>query len=318
MQDTEFLRLTLNASLEYGVSPTSLVHAMQNHDELTYELVHFATRHKDDLFDYHGEQVPGGVLAERIRADLTDKLTGPAAPYNAVFTTNGIASTTASVISATLGVSDFADLDEQTIATVKKAHLLLAMFNALQPGVFALSGWDLCGMLTLDRDQVSHLIAEGDTRWIHRAAYDLMGYQSNTTFAGMPAGKSLYGSLPDQLSDPDSFVSRLRKVLQVRDACHLATAEQVDVPLVSQRAMLVMVHRLEDQVRTQVTVLNFGQEPVTGTVRSEHLPPGATVTDMFTDWPLGEVDDLNSFTVSLDALEGLSLLVEAAPDTLTP
>jgi trehalose synthase len=314
MQDTEFLRLTLNASLEYGVSPMSLVHAMQNHDELTYELVHFATRHKDDLFEYHGEQVPGGVLAKRIRADLIERLTGPAAPYNAIFTTNGIASTTASVICATLGITDFADLDEESIATVKKAHLLLAMFNALQPGVFALSGWDLCGMLTLDRKQVRRLISGGDTRWIHRAAYDLMGYGTEA-FGGMPAGRALYGSLPEQLADPDSFVSRLRKVLEVRNACSLATAEQVDVPLVSQRAMLVMVHRLPDGVRTQVTVLNFDQEPLTGTVRSEHLPPGATVTDMFSDWPLGVVDDLNSFTVSLDALEGLSLLVEppAAP-----
>jgi hypothetical protein len=129
----------------------------------------------------------------------------------------------------------------------------------------------------------------------------------------MPAGRSLYGPLPDQLKDPKSFVSGLKEILEVREACDLATAEQVDVPLVSHRSMLVMVHRLPDGVRFQVTVLNFGQEPVTGTVRSEHLPPGASVTDMFTDWPLGEVDDLNSFTVSLDALEGLSLLVEPAP-----
>ena len=38
-------------------------------------------------------------------------------------------------------------------------HLLLAMFNALQPGVFALSGWDLCGMLTLPPEQVAELLA---------------------------------------------------------------------------------------------------------------------------------------------------------------
>ena len=44
-------------------------------------------------------------------------------------------------------------------------HLLLAMFNALQPGVFALSGWDLAGMLTMDAADVADLIAEGDTRW---------------------------------------------------------------------------------------------------------------------------------------------------------
>ena len=44
------------------------------------------------------------------------------------------------------------------------------MFNALQPGVFALSGWDLCGMLTLPADEVAELLESGDTRWIHRAA----------------------------------------------------------------------------------------------------------------------------------------------------
>ena len=64
MQDSEFLRLTLNASLEIGVQPISLVHALQNHDELTYELVHFATRHKDDEYSYGGETITGGALAE--------------------------------------------------------------------------------------------------------------------------------------------------------------------------------------------------------------------------------------------------------------
>ena len=78
------------------------------------------------------------------------------------------------------------------------------MFNALQPGVFALSGWDLCGMLTLDQSKVSRWVGSGDTRWINRAAYDLMNYQPDATEAqsGMPRGSSLYGSLPEQLTDP--------------------------------------------------------------------------------------------------------------------
>ena len=50
--DTEFLRLTLNLALELGIDPASLVHALQNHDELTHELVHFSTAHKDDVFTY--------------------------------------------------------------------------------------------------------------------------------------------------------------------------------------------------------------------------------------------------------------------------
>jgi len=309
MMDTEFLRLTLNASLEQGVAPVSLVHALQNHDELTYELVHFATLHKDQEFSYHGETIVGSALAEKIRADLVAKLTGPAATYNAIFTTNGIASTTASVIAASLGISDYAQIDDKAAEQIKKAHLLLAMFNALQPGVFALSGWDLCGMLTLDRSEVQQLIAGGDTRWIHRAAYDLMGFEGETTFRGMPRGRSLYGTLPDQLADPQSFASGLRRILQIRDDCGLPIATQVDVPPVSHKGMLVMVHALPDERTQQVTVLNFAQDEVIGTVRSEHFMPGSTIRSMFDDLDLGEVDDLNSFSVTLGPHEGLSLHV---------
>jgi trehalose synthase len=70
--DTEFLRLTLNLSKQTGVEPASLVHALQNHDEMTYELVHFATLHKDDVFQFRGAEITGGQLAETIRSDLID------------------------------------------------------------------------------------------------------------------------------------------------------------------------------------------------------------------------------------------------------
>ena len=178
--DTEFLRLTLNAALQHGLQPISLVHALQNHDELTYELVHFASTHADESFHFRGADVSGAELATRIRAELIERLTGEAGPYNAIFTTNGIACTTATVVTASLGITDLSALNDELIDKVKRGHLLLAMFNALQPGVFALSGWDLCGMLTLQRSDVSDLLANGDTRWIHRAAYDLMGYRPDS------------------------------------------------------------------------------------------------------------------------------------------
>ncbi len=316
VQDTEFLRLTLNASLEFGVAPLSLVHALQNHDELTYELVHFATRHKDDEYSYRGETLHGSELAVAIRAEMIDALTGPAAPYNAIFTTNGIASTTASIIAASLGVADLDEISGPVVEQVKHAHLLLAKFNAWQPGVFALSGWDLCGMLPLPREGIEHLLAGGDTRWIHRASYDLMGYDENPAYSGMPTGRSLYGTLPEQLADPDSFVSGLRAVLEMRDRAGVATATQVDVPPVSHRGMLVMVHALAAEGEHQVTVLNFSQDEITGTVRSEHLVPGSTVHDMVTDTEVGEVDELTSFTVTLGPHDGLSLLV--SPPTPEP
>ena len=306
--DTEFLRLTLNAALQHGLQPVRLVHALQNHDEMTYELVHFAIRHKDDTFRFRGSEVTGGELAVNIRNELIERLTGEAAPYNAIFTTNGIASTTATIIAAALGYADIGDLSQAQIEKIKQAHLLLAMFNAFQPGVFALSGWDLCGMLTLERSRVSRLLVSGDTRWIHRAAYDLMGYRPEATESPskMPRGTSLYGSLPDQLKDPNSFASRLRDMLAVRTRYGVATSVQVEVPEVSNQAMLAMVHLLASR-QIQVTVLNFAGQAIVGRVKSQHLAPGAAMIDMFTEQSIAEVDPEQTFTVSLEPHHGMSL-----------
>ena len=310
MADTEFLRLTLNASLTLGVDPVQLVHALQNHDELTYELVHFTTLHKDDLYAYHGEEITGGDLADTIRQDLCDRLTGESAPYNLIFTTNGIASTTGTVIAAALGYTRIDDLSDEQIRRIRQAHLLLAMFNALQPGVFSLSGWDLLGMLTIDPDKIAPLLETGDTRWIHRSTYDLMGFNgSEQPTTGMPEAVSMYGPLPRQLEDPTSFVSQLRRILGLRRRYGIATSTQVDVPEVSNKAMLVMVHRLSHPGKHQVTVLNFASDPIVGTISSAHLAPGSAVVDMFTNQVLGEVDDLHSFSITLEGHQGRSLFV---------
>jgi trehalose synthase len=307
--DTEFLRMTLNAALQHGLQPIRLVHALQNHDEMTYELVHFAIRHKDEVFGFRGAELTGGELAALIRNELIERLTGEAAPYNAIFTTNGIASTIATIAAAALGYTDLTNLSQAQIEKIKQVHLLLAMFNAWQPGVFALSGWDLCGMLTLERSKVSRLLASGDTRWIHRAAYDLMGYRPEATESPskMPRGTSLYGSLPEQMQDPNSFASRLRDILAVRTRYCIATSLQVDVPDVPDEAMLVMVHLLDTR-QLQVTVLNFANHSIAGRVQSEHLAPGAAVIDMCTDQAIAEVDPAHTFAVSLEPHQGMSLL----------
>jgi trehalose synthase len=315
--DAEFLRLTLRSSRELGVDPASLVHALQNHDELTYELVHWATGHQNDVYPYKGEEITGAELAETVRADLIEHLTGPDRPYNLIFTTNGIACTTATIIAAVLGFTSLEDIDDgPDLHRIRRAHLLLAMFNALQPGVFALSGWDLGGMLTLPPDEVAELLEGGDTRWIHRAAHDLMGVapRARKSDAGMPRGRSLYGPIPEQLEDETSFVRQLQAILAVRRHYGIATSRQIDIPDVSHKGMLVLVHQLDDPGQLQLTVLNFAAEPIAGTVRSQALPSRGQVCDMFTGEPVGTVDDLQSFSVELAAHQGMSLLVRSPED----
>lgn len=313
---TEFLRLALTQSLELGVAPVQLVHGLQNHDELTYELVHWATRHRDDRYRYRLREVPGGQLAEEIRADLTEALTG-AADYNRVFTQNGIACTATSLIAATQGHTTLDAIGDADIPAIRDAHLLLCAYNAWQPGVFALSGWDLTGMLTVPSAEVADLVAAGDTRWIERGAHDLLGVapDAERSTSGMPRGRSLYGSLPQQLDDPESFASRLARILEVRRAHGVATATQLDVPEVAHPAMLVLVHRLDEgdpeaDARIQVTVLNFSSEPIEGTVHSAHLVPQADVVSAADGATIARVDDLLSFPVTLPGYGALFLQLE--------
>ncbi len=277
-----------------GIDPASLVHAMQNHDELTHELVHFSTVHRDDCFPWRGEQVRGEELAEEVRQTLNTRLTGVRAPYNRTFTTNGIACTTATVIAATLGVRDIALITPEERDQIKDVHLLLAMFNALQPGVFALSGWDLAGMLTVDAADVADLIADGDTRWLNRGGHDLRGVDE-PVHRGAHAARSfaLRHAVGAARRPEHSFASGLRRILEVRSKHGIATATQLDVPEVADKAELIMVHELADGT-LQITALNFSGEPIDGSVRSEHLPGGARLTDMFTGEDLGTVDDLHT------------------------
>ncbi|MGO4957366.1 maltose alpha-D-glucosyltransferase [Luteococcus sp. Sow4_B9] len=307
--DTEFLRMTLREAAKVGIDQASLVHALQNHDELTYELVHFANNHKDDVYHLDGRDWTGAEMAEHIRETMRQTLTAQAGPYNAVFTQNGIACTTASIISASLGITDLADITESDVKRITSAHLLLCMYNAWQPGVFALSGWDLVGALPLDRSQVSALIESGDTRWIERGAYDLLGTSPDATVSqsGMARATSLYGPLPEQLQNSHSFASRLAQILKVRKRNGIASGELLDTPDVPHKSLLVMVNRLEIGA-VQITALNFGSERLSARVQSEHIPQGR-VFDLSTRRKVDNVDALGGFTVNLPAFGGLAMIV---------
>ena len=308
--DTEFLRLMLRLMRTYDIDPASLIHALQNHDELTLELVHFWMGHPDEVFTLEGREWTGAELRCHIRAVMYDRLTGENAPYNLRFVENGVACTTASVIAAALGIRNLDAVTDEQRQRIQRAHLLLTMYNAFQPGVFALSGWDLVGALPLPAEAVAARLADGDTRWINRGAYDLMGVNPDATISldSLPRARALYGSLTEQLAQPDSFVRQLQRLLEVRQRYQLPVSRQVDVPDVVSRGLLVMVHALPEGQGMQVTALNFGAESVDETVMLSRTTPGAVV-DMLTDTVVGRVGNDHLLTVKLDGYEGKSLLI---------
>ncbi|MGV6395708.1 maltose alpha-D-glucosyltransferase [Pseudomonas caspiana] len=310
---TEFLRLMLRQVHAFGIDPASLIHALQNHDELTLELVHFWTLHAHDTYHYQGQTLPGNILREHIREEMYERLAGEHAPYNLKFVTNGVSCTTASIITAALGIRDLDAITEADIQQIQHIHLLLVMFNAMQPGVFALSGWDLVGALPLPADQVQHLMQDGDTRWIHRGAYDLVDLDPEAEFSAgnMPRPRSLYGSLITQLQRPDSFASQLKKILAVRRAYDIAASKQILIPDVQHPGLLIMVHELPAGRGTQITALNFSSESVVETLHLAGIAPGPVV-DIINERVEGDLTEEGEFTITLDAYEGLALRVVSA------
>jgi trehalose synthase len=311
--NAEFLRLMLGLERQYQIDPAGLVHALQNHDELTLELVHFWTKHKDDTFTFHGKKMKGSALRDAVRDEMHGKLLAPNAPYN-LKASNGVSSTTASIAAASLGiqVKDLSQVTAEQKKEIARAHLLVAMFNAMQPGVFALSGWDLVGAATLPPDAVKTLMADGDTRWINRGAYDLLGVNPSATksTSGLPRATSLYGSLPEQLKTPDSFASQLKKMLQVRSDYRIFESEQLEVPTVTSEGLVVMVHRLPDNKGIEVTALNFGKKPVKESVTIAAAPAGAAVTDLLDGGkPAGKVEG-KRVSLEIEPLRGKVLLLK--------
>ena len=317
MGDTEFLRLMLRQMHTQGIDPGSLIHALQNHDELTLELVHFWTLHAHDTFLYQGQTFPGNILREHIREQMYERLAGEHAPYNLKFVTNGVSCTTASIITAALGIRDLEAITPADVQQIRQIHLLLVMYNAMQPGVFALSGWDLVGALPLPAEQVADLMLDGDTRWIHRGAYDLVDLnpQAQHSEGQMPRAQTLYGSLTEQLQDPDSFASQLQRILAARRAYDIAASRQILIPDVEHPGLLIMVHELPAGKGTQITALNFGASAITETLHLPSIAPGPVV-DIINERVEGDLTPEGDFTITLDAYEGLALRVVSSSPML--
>jgi len=316
--DTEFLRMMLREVHAFGIDPASLIHALQNHDELTLELVHFWTLHAYDHYHYKGQTLPGGHLRELIREELYERLTGEHAPYNLKFVTNGVACTTASVIAAALNIRDLNAIGPAEVEQIQRLHILLVMFNAMQPGVFALSGWDLVGALPLPAEQVEHLMGDGDTRWINRGAYDLAELAPDTAVSaeGLPKARSLYGSLVQQLQETGSFACQLKRILSVRQAYDIAGSKQILIPDVQAPGLLIMVHELPAGKGVQITALNFSAETISETVCLPGVAPGPVV-DIIHESVEGDLTDNCELQINLDPYEGLALrVVSAAPSVI--
>jgi trehalose synthase len=193
MGDATMLRQAFQFLLDADVQPISLVHDLQNHDEITYQLVELDAR-GDEAFQINGKEVFGRQLREQMLREMREKAAGDRAPANKLYRPekDGLATTFAGFIASALEIGDPYHASRDEREQIQKAHLLLAAANAMQPGVFSLSSWDLVGALPIPEMSVAERMKDGDYRWINRGGVDLMGansknLSSNCFFVGESA-----------------------------------------------------------------------------------------------------------------------------------
>jgi trehalose synthase len=310
------LRLAFRWMLEAGAQPVGFVHDLQNHDELTFQLTEPEGR-KDETFTVGGRRVTGHQLKDEILTAMRSKAAGRAAPYNRLYRPerDGLATTFAGFVAPALGIADPYTAGPEQVKQIARGHLLLAAANGLQPGVFGVSSWDLVGALPIPAEAVTDRVGSGDFRWINRGGVDLLGSSpgSKASAFGLPRAKALYGPVPAQLHDPESFASRLKGLLAARKRYRLAEGELVAVPEPKAAGLCVLVLKLPDHPAA-VTVLNFGREEV-----AEEADLGAMATtagrwvDILSGRPVAGGNGGRKLMIQLPALTGTTLVLSTEP-----
>lgn len=308
MEDATLLRQAFQFLLDADVQPIGLVHDLQNHDEITYQLVELDAR-GDEVFEVDGQKISGRQLREQMLRQMRQKASGERAPHNRLYRPekDGLATTFAGFIAAALEIRDPYQASREERDRIQRAHLLLAAANAMQPGVFSLSSWDLVGALPIPEKSVADRMQDGDYRWINRGGVDLMGAspKADASHFGIERAAALYGSLPEQLKKPDSFASQLSRMLKARKKYRLAEGELLAVPRVSHPAVCILVTRPPGAPALVVTALNFSEETVKEELDLKAVEaigtnqPKGQMLEIITNQQLGKFPDSGRMTIDL-------------------
>jgi len=308
------LRLMLRLIQKKGLDQGILVHALQNHDELMFDLTHLR-KHGHAKFSVNGEEMTGRAIYDGMYERAKEKIIGSKASSMREFSNLGFCGTLASFAAAACEVPDPYNMTPAQKSEVQQLHLLAATFNAMQPGVFALSGWDLVGALLVQPESLGSWLDDRDYRWMNRGAFDLMGVNpsANASRSGLPRAVAIYGSLPEQLRDPNSFASQLRRMLRARKESLIAFSKLISVPEVDKQGVVVMLFERPEDLGWIITALNFGREPVRDTIRLPQLAGKSPQLIFSTHREKAksiQISDKGGFSLDLGPIQGEVFVVE--------
>ena len=112
------------------------------------------------------------------------------------------------------------------------------------------------------------------------------------------------------MEHPGSFAWELKKMLRARSAYRINASEQIDIPAVKARGLVVMVHRLPEARGIQVTALNFARTAVQETVTIKGARANAEVGDLVEEKITGKVDGSGQLPLTLGPHEGRAFLIK--------
>jgi len=128
---------------------------------------------------------------------------------------------------------------------------------------------------------------------------------------------TLYGPLPQQLKDPDSFAMQLKRILAARKKYKIELATLVAAPKTSHSAVCILIMRSPDKSSTIITALNFSRESVKEEVNLQKLKQlsgvkhsGEVIVNCVADKAEGRVDEDDKMDINLGPWSGKTFSID--------
>lgn len=270
--NTSLLKIQQKLVDEHKVDYASLIHAMQNHDNLCYELVHF-DKYPDKEFYYNNENLTGAEIKEIIFNEVQEFCD----KNNLSFKINygGIQAHFVELCAARLNINKQSITDgclsSDEFESIEKLMLLAVFYNAIQPGVFQISAWDLLGVVNFNGDHNNKKIIDGDSRWLCRSGFDLNELDQSFSFESermtnnhigekVIGGYSMFDSLYKQIDNPESFVVRASKIIKLRESLKIANGSLYKIINTSNKSVNIVVFYLAENKHYCIVVNNFSDD----------------------------------------------------------
>ena len=124
---------------------------------------------------------------------------------------------------------------------------------------------------------------------------------------------AIYGTLPEQIRDPNSFASQLKRMLRARKESGIASSNLVSVPDVDKQGVVVMLLQRSEDLGWIITALNFGREPAADAIRLPQLA-GKSARLIFSTHRENaeniEISVNGEFPLNLEPIQGEVFVVE--------